>query len=211
VSARQSARQPEVPGVAVTPGARLAVDVGSVRVGLATSDPDGLIATPVDTLARDIRRPRRGALPADVTRIVAEVNERRAAVVYVGLPRHLSGAEGSASTAARGYAVALAQAVAPVGVWLVDERMSTVTAHQALHASGVSGRSHRQVVDQAAAVVILQAALDAERATGHRSGERVDVDPGAPDPREGGCGDDDTTQGRIARDRHDGTEGRPDE
>jgi putative Holliday junction resolvase len=200
-----------VPGVSVTRGVRLAVDVGSVRVGLATSDPNGLIATPVDTLARDTQRPRRGTLPADQARIVAEVEERRAAAVYVGLPRHLSGVEGAASTAARGYAVALAQAVAPVGVWLVDERLSTVTAHQALHASGRSGRSHRQVVDQAAAVVILQSALDAERATGRRSGERVEVDPGAPDRREGGCGDDETTQGRTARDRNDGTEGRPDE
>lgn len=198
--------------VTVTRGPRLAVDVGSVRVGLATSDPDGLIATPVDTLARDTARPGPGRLPTDLARIVTEVSERGAAAVYVGLPRHLSGQEGASSAAARGYAMALAQAVAPVGVWLVDERMSTMTAHQALHASGRSGRHHRQVIDQAAAVVILQAALDAERATGQRSGERVEVDPGTPSQREGGCGaDDSTTQGRIAHDLHDGTEGRPDE
>lgn len=193
----------------VTRGPRLAVDVGSVRVGLATSDPDGLIATPVDTLARDTARTGPGRLPADVERIVAEVRERGAAAVYVGLPRHLSGLEGASSASARGYAVALAQAVAPVSVWLVDERMSTVTAHQALHASGRSGRHHRQVIDQAAAVVILQAALDAERATGQRPGERVEVDPSTPVLREGGCGaDDETTQGRIAHDLHHGTEGR---
>jgi putative Holliday junction resolvase len=185
--------------VTVTRGPRLAVDVGSVRVGLASSDPDGLIATPVDTLPRDTARPGRGKLPTDLARIVTEVRERGAAVVYVGLPRHLSGLEGASTASARGYAVALAQAVAPVGVWLVDERLSTVTAHQALHAAGRSGRHHRQVIDQAAAVVILQAALDAERATGQRSGERVEVAPGAPDLR------------RIAHDLHDGTEGRPDE
>ncbi|VTR75577.1 Holliday junction resolvase RuvX [Cellulomonas hominis] len=154
-------------------GARLAVDVGSVRVGLASSDPDGLVATPVATLARDNRPPAPGALPTDVAQIVAEVAERSVAAVYVGLPRHLSGAEGAASQAARAYAGSLAHAVAPVPVRLVDERMSTVTAHQALHASGRSGRRHRAVVDQAAAVVILQAALDGERSTGRRPGERV--------------------------------------
>ncbi len=153
-------------------GVRLGVDVGSVRVGLAASDPDGLIATPVATLARDPTG------DADVAAVAAEASDRRAAVVYVGLPRHLSGAEGAAAAAARGYAGRLAHAVAPVPVRLVDERLSTVTAHRALHESGRAGRSHRAVVDQAAAVVILQAALDAERTVGHRGGEVVeDPDP----------------------------------
>jgi putative Holliday junction resolvase len=172
----------------VVRGARLAVDVGSVRVGLAASDPDGLIATPVATLARDTRRPAAGALPADVAAIVHEVQERFVAAVYVGLPRHLSGNEGAASAAARAYAGALAQAIAPVTVRLVDERMSTVSAHQALHASGRAGRRHRSVIDQAAAVVILQAALDQERSTGRRPGERVPAPVDATDQREGSCG-----------------------
>jgi putative holliday junction resolvase len=160
-------------------GPRLGVDVGSVRVGLAASDPDGLIATPVETLARDTRKPAAGQLSKDIAEIVREVRERRAQCVYVGLPRHLSGAEGASSEAARAYAVWLAQAVAPVMVRMVDERMSTVSAHQALQASGRSGRRHRQVVDQAAAVVILQYALDAERATGRRPGEPVVVERAA--------------------------------
>ncbi|MEN0128144.1 MAG: Holliday junction resolvase RuvX [Brevundimonas sp.] len=160
-------------------GPRLGVDVGSVRVGLAVSDPDGLIATPVATLARDTRKPAAGQLSKDVAQIVREVHERGAQCVYVGLPRHLSGAEGASSEAARAYAVWLAQAIAPVTVRMVDERMSTVTAHQALQASGRSGRRHRQVVDQAAAVVILQYALDAERATGRRPGEQVVAARGA--------------------------------
>ena len=197
-------------GEAVVRGRRLAVDVGSVRVGLAGSDPDGLIATPVDTLARDTRTAGR-ALPTDLARIVDEVCERSAAVVYVGLPRHLSGDEGAAAGAARAYAVRLAQAVAPVPVRLVDERMSTVSAHQALYASGMSGRRHRTVVDQAAAVVILQAALDTERATGLRSGERVEVDPDVPGEREGTAGRDTTVPGDIVRAPHDRTEGRPGE
>ena len=152
----------------VVRGPRLGVDVGSVRVGLAASDPDGLIATPVATLPRGT---------GDLATIVDEVRERGARTVYVGLPRHLSGAEGASAAAARAYAVSLAQTVAPVAVRLVDERMSTVSAHRALTASGRPGRQHRSVVDQAAAVVILQAALDAERATGRRPGERVEVEP----------------------------------
>ena len=95
-------------------------------------------------------------------------------VVYVGLPRHLSGAEGAASAAARAYAGSIARAVGPVPVRLVDERMSTVSAHQALHASGRAGRKHRAVVDQAAAVVILQSALDGERHAATRVGELVE-------------------------------------
>ena len=149
---------------------RLGVDVGTVRVGLAASDPDGLIATPVRTLRRG---PGTREQPGDLAAIVAEVHERCAQVVYVGLPRHLSGVEGASAHIARAYSGSLARAVAPVPVRLVDERMSTVTAHRALTESGRPGRRHRDVVDQAAAVVILQYALDAERATGRRAGERV--------------------------------------
>lgn len=145
-------------------GARLAVDVGTVRVGLAACDPDGLVPTPVATLARG---------HGDLERIVREVSERGGRVVYVGLPRHLSGAEGASALDARGYAETLARALAPVEVRLVDERLSTVLAHEALRSAGRDGRRQRSVVDQAAAVVILQGALDAEHAQGRRAGERV--------------------------------------
>ena len=161
-------------GGSVGRGVRVGVDLGTVRVGVAATDPDGLIATPVETVPRDV------VGGADIRRLVELVAERDAAVVYVGLPRHMSGKESSASEAVRTYSVQLAQAVAPVPVRLVDERMSTVTAHQALYASGRSGRRHRKVVDQAAAVVILQSAVDAERATGARSGELVQDGPVAP-------------------------------
>lgn len=178
-------------GDALPRGVRLSVDVGTVRVGVAASDPDGMLATPVATLARAAGKPSSTA--SDVARIADEARERGAQVVYVGLPRHLSGAEGSSAGVARAYAVALAHAVRPLEVRLVDERMSTVTAHQALQASGRSGRRHRQVVDQAAAVVILQHALDAERSTGRRPGERVEVDPGRSAPARGGAAGDGTT------------------
>jgi putative Holliday junction resolvase len=141
-----------------------------VRVGLAASDPHGMLATPVETLARDMS----GAdVPSDLRRIAAEVVERDALEVLVGLPRSLSGGEGPAASAAREYAQALARLV-EVPVRLVDERLSTVAAHRTLHAAGMKGRKHRAVVDQVAAVVLLQNALDTERGTGQPPGQLVD-------------------------------------
>lgn len=148
-------------------GVRLGVDVGSVRVGLASSDPDGLIATPVRTLART------GA-GEDLRAIAEQVRDRGALEVLVGLPRSLSGGEGPAAGLAREYAAALA-ALVDVPVRLVDERMSTVAATRSLREAGVSGRKQRSKVDQAAAVVLLQAALDTERASGRPPGEPVRV------------------------------------
>ncbi|HEX3005517.1 MAG TPA: Holliday junction resolvase RuvX [Angustibacter sp.] len=156
-------------------GVRLGVDVGAVRVGLAASDPHGILATPVETLRRD---PVGGA---DLDRIVREVAEREVIDVYVGLPRSLSGAEGRAAALAREYAgqlaARLAAAASRVPVRLVDERLSTVAAHRSLRDAGMAGRKQRAVVDQAAAVVFLQAALDAERSTGAPAGEQVDPVP----------------------------------
>jgi putative pre-16S rRNA nuclease len=148
-------------------GVRLGVDVGSVRVGLAASDPSGVIATPVQTLPRDLGG------RSDQHAIAAAVRERAVLEVVVGLPRSLSGLEGRAAALARDYAVELAAMVAPVPVRLVDERLSTVDASRTLRDSGVAGRKQRAVVDQAAAVLILQAALDGERSTGTPPGEPV--------------------------------------
>jgi putative Holliday junction resolvase len=96
----------------------------------------------------------------------------------VGLPRSLSGAEGVAAEKARAFAeelVTLLEASAPeTEVRLIDERLTTVSAHKALHSSGRRGRRHRQVVDQVAAVMILQQALDLERSSGRRGGELVE-------------------------------------
>jgi putative holliday junction resolvase len=149
-------------------GVRIGVDVGSVRVGVAQSDPDGLIATPCETVSRD---PDHGR---DLARIAELVVECDALEVIVGLPRSLSGSEGAAAEAARKYAVAIAWRVAPVPVRVVDERLSTVSATRSLRDAGVKGRRHRPVVDQAAAVVILQSALDAERASGREPGSQVE-------------------------------------
>ncbi len=148
-------------------GVRVGVDVGSVRVGVATCDPAGLIATPVETLRRG-----RGDLDA-LSRLVTE---REAIEVVVGLPTTLAGRHGAAAEAAQAYAEAVAGAVA-VPVRLVDERLSTVGAQRDLRASGVDTRRGRSVIDQAAAVIILQAALDAERRSGTAPGRLVGRTP----------------------------------
>lgn len=150
------------------PGVRLGVDVGSVRIGLACCDPGGLLATPVETVARG-----RG----DFDRIVGRAVELGAVEVVVGLPLSLSGAEGPAAATARAFANDLAARVAPVPVRLVDERLTTVGAQRDLAAAGVRGKRSRSVVDQAAAVIILQGALDAERASGSPPGSVVPVVP----------------------------------
>ena len=149
------------------PGVRLAVDVGSVRVGVAASDPSGTLATPVTVLRRDRRHDR------DVGELAALVLERAAVEVVVGLPRSLRNAEGTAAEAARAYAVRLAAAVAPVPVRMVDERLTTVEAARGLRAAGRDSKSARGVVDAAAAVVLLQSALDTERRTDTPPGEIV--------------------------------------
>ena len=141
--------------------------MGTVRIGVAVSDPGGVLATPVETVARG-----RG----DVRRIAELATEHDAIEVVVGLPRSLSGGEGPAAEAARGFAQRLAGHVAPCPVRLVDERLSTVSAGRAMRASGVSSRDARGTIDQAAAVVILQDALDFERTSGRAPGETVQLE-----------------------------------
>ncbi len=148
-------------------GIRLGVDVGSVRVGLAASDPGGILATPVETLRRDVESGSDMGVVADLVR------DRDVLEVVVGLPRSLSGDEGPAAQGARSYATALAARISPIPVRLIDERLTTVDAHRGLRESGVPGRAQRAVVDQAAAVLILQAALDAEKSSGQVPGELV--------------------------------------
>lgn len=153
-------------------GSRLGIDPGDARIGVARSDPSGFLATPVETVRRgkgDLRRLRQ---------IVAEITEETAdgvVEVIVGLPRSLSGKEGPAALKTRDFALTLARSVAPVPVRLVDERLTTVSAEAMLRDRGTNGSKRRAVVDQAAAVLILQHALDSERATGAPPGESVEV------------------------------------
>ena len=143
-------------------GRRVGVDVGDVRIGVAVSDPDGMLATPLETVA---------AGPEAVARLAAIVAEHEALECVVGLPLSLSGREGPAAVKVRAFAAGLRDVIAPVPVRLVDERMSTMTADGQLRESGRSGASKRAIIDQAAATVILQAALDAERTRGTAPGE----------------------------------------
>ena len=147
-------------------GVRLGIDPGDARIGVARSDPSGMLATPVETV-------RRGK--GDLTRIAEILAEENAVEVVVGLPRSLSGREGPAAVKVRQFALDLARRVAPVPVRLCDERLTTVSAEAMLRDRGRKGANRRAVVDQAAAVVILQQALETERARGSVPGELVEV------------------------------------
>jgi putative Holliday junction resolvase len=146
----------------VPPGRVLGVDVGAVRVGVALSDPAGTLATPLVTLDRD------EATWSDLDRLVELVTEHEVVEVVVGLPRTLAGREGPAAQAARAYVDDLREVLAEnsrtdLPVTLADERLTTVTATRMLSDRGVKGRAQRRVIDQAAAVEILQTWLDARR------------------------------------------------
>ncbi len=148
-------------------GRVLALDVGSRRLGIAVSDPTGTLATPLLTL------PRRG--PAeDASTIGRLAAEHAATVVVAGLPVSLSGREGPAARSVRAYVDELREQLPELAFELADERLSTVTAERALVAGGVRRRARRDVVDQVAASVFLQAWLDARRraAAAERRAER---------------------------------------
>jgi putative Holliday junction resolvase len=147
---------------ALSRGRRLGVDVGKVRVGVAVSDPDGILATPLVTVARDMGAAP-PAVPGDIAELVRLVGEHEAVGIVVGLPIRLNGAEGPAAIDIRAYVARLTEAVGTVPVVLADERMSTVVATRRLAERGVRGKRQRAVVDQAAAVEILQSWLDAQR------------------------------------------------
>ena len=147
---------------------RLAVDPGSVRIGVARCDPGAMLATPLTVL-------RRGKGDLDALASLAEAED--AMEILVGLPKSLSGRAGPAAVTAKQFAADLAARVAPLPVRLVDERFTTATAHDALRAGGHDSRARRHSVDSAAAAVLLEAALESERRTGDAPGDLVS--PGA--------------------------------
>lgn len=149
-------------------GVRLGVDVGDVRIGVARCDPGALLATPVETVAQG---------SSAVPRLLDLAVEANAIEVVVGLPRSLSGGIGPAAVKVGAFAETLRVAAAERGlslaIRLVDERLTTVSAERVLRARGTTGARRRAVVDQAAAVVILQHAIDSERSTGRPPGQEV--------------------------------------
>ncbi|MCV7029119.1 Holliday junction resolvase RuvX [Mycobacterium sherrisii] len=150
-------------------GRRMGVDVGTVRIGVAASDPDGILATPVETVRRD----RSGR---HLRRLAELVTELQAVEVIVGLPRTLADRTGPSALDAIEVADALARRVAPTPVRLADERLTTVSAQRSLRAAGVRAKAQRAVIDQAAAVAILQSWLDQRRAAVREPGMGDAVD-----------------------------------
>ena len=154
------------------PGVRIAFDVGKARIGVARCDQDAILSFPVVTLRRD----RYGA---DLDEAVDLVDEYGAFEVIVGLPKRMGGGSSSSTRDARNWARDLAGRLHPqVCVRLVDERLTTVAAHAALTEAGREIRRQRDIVDQAAASIILNTALETERRTGRAPGQGVGIRDG---------------------------------
>ena len=156
--ANQEHRLPDRPG-GDDPGRgrRVGVDVGSVRIGVAVSDPDGILATPVETVRRD-------KTDRHLRRLTQLIGELEAVEVVVGLPRTLADRTGPSAQDAIELAEDLRRRVAPTPVRMADERLTTVTAQRSLREAGVRARGQKAMIDQAAAVGILQSWLDQRRA-----------------------------------------------
>ncbi len=145
-------------------GRRLGIDVGTVRIGVATSDPDGILATPVETVRRD-------RSDKHMRRLAQLANELEAVEVVVGLPRTLADRSGSSARDAIELAEQLARRIAPTPVRMSDERLTTVSAQRSLRDAGIRAKGQRAMIDQAAAVGILQNWLDQRRAALAAHGE----------------------------------------
>lgn len=147
-------------------GVRLGIDVGKARVGVARCDPDGMLAVPVETVQRT---------DSAIERIAELAGEYEPFEFIVGLPVNMRGEDTESTRDARSFAEEIARRTG-VAVRLIDERLSTVSAHSALRASGRSQKNSRSIVDQVAAVVLLQQAIDMEKSSGNPAGAAVDLD-----------------------------------
>lgn len=152
------------------PGVRIGVDVGSVRVGVARTDPTPSLAFPLETLTRHSDDDDWGSVALEIQ---SAVNEFSAIEVIVGLPLNLLGAETASTRSALACAERIAAIVDPIPVRVVDERLSTVSAASALRESGINSRRNRKMIDQQAAVIILQHAIESERLSGSPAGRQV--------------------------------------
>lgn len=147
-------------------GVRLGIDVGRARVGVARCDPDGMLAVPVETVPRS---------ESSVDRIAEISAEYEPLELVVGLPVNMQGVDTASTADAREFAAQLHTRTG-IRVRLVDERLSTVTAHAALRSSGRTQKNSRSIVDQVAAVVLLQQAIDTEKSTGRPPGATIPLD-----------------------------------
>lgn len=150
-------------------GVRLGIDVGRARIGVARCDPHGMLATPLETVPRD------SSGRSDIARVLELAREFEAFEVIVGLPINLRGERTASTDDARAFGEALAARLGGTPVRLVDERLSTVSAQGSLREAGRRAKDSRGIIDQAAAVVILQHALDLERGRGEAPGVAIDI------------------------------------
>jgi putative Holliday junction resolvase len=150
----------------VRSGRRLAVDVGKVRVGLAISDFHGILASPLQNVARQ-------AEDTDtINLILAAISDEDIIEIYCGLPVSMSGRASASTDDAIGLAKQLASAT-EVEVRMIDERLTTVSASAALRSSGKNSKDGRKVIDQIAATMILEQALAIEKNTGQAPGTAI--------------------------------------
>lgn len=150
-------------------GRFIGVDVGTVRVGVAQVFSGTTLALPLKTIQVEPDG-------SELYELVELVRQEPTAAVFVGLPRLLSGKEGRAARMARSYARRLARCIAPTPVRLIDERLSSVSAHEQLSAAGVPTRNHKAMIDQVAAQQFLQQAMEMSDRGQNLPGELVIID-----------------------------------
>jgi len=133
-------------------GALIGLDLGTKTIGVAVSDPDRRLATAVETIKRTV-------FTADATRLLALAQERNAVGFVLGLPINMDGTEGPRAQSTRSFARNLAR-LTDLAIALWDERLSTAAVERELIAADVSRARRAKVIDQHAAIFILQGALD---------------------------------------------------
>ena len=148
-------------------GRRVAIDVGTVRIGVAACDMHAILASGVTTITR------KSSIEDTCQELVSVIKEIEPIEIYVGLPIALSGRETASTTDAVELAKHLAS-LTDIEVRMVDERMTTVTATNALRSSDRSSKSGRKVIDQIAATIILEQAMSFEKNTGQQPGESLE-------------------------------------
>ena len=135
-------------------GRRIAFDYGDVRIGVAVSDPDSLLSSPLTTLKATDKN-----LSSQILQIITEIEP---VTIYVGRPSLLSGNDGVATEKATEF-VSLLRTITHVPIELIDERMSTISASRNLREAGRSAKESKDAIDMAAAVAILEFAIDIEK------------------------------------------------
>lgn len=153
-------------------GRRIAIDVGTVRIGLAVSDDQGILASPLPFTTRS------SEVSATVMKLVDVAQKYEAIEIYVGEPIALDGLVTQSTVDARGVAQDLAK-MSNIPVRLIDERFTTVSASSKLRDAGVNSKDAKSLIDSASAVEILENALHIERRTGRLPGQLVGDSVGA--------------------------------